>query len=360
MLFVKLKDLVKKYLAEIIISALVMLSILAFLIINVDVAHKSDVKIFSYSVMVRNTVEEMDKVFERAEVNLNVLSDSIANSYNSSRRHDKTYNMHFVSDLDSFIKSVLMNSPGVDGSWFQLNADLPYSAQAYSWYELRDSQFIDKKAEYDADFHNEERKITPQDDPYYFEAINSSGALWTEVYADADTKQKMVSVVSPVYKDGVLVGVVGLDVSLAKLEQILGFIRLELPKSEVYLVDNHKCILASEDDDGKPVNNPEKKIKKALQMPNDGTIEYMEGLEGRCAIVLTISNGYKVIITAPNKVLFEGSNDLIRVLFLMYVLFAAATVFALINHFRIINLSGLADIFRAGIDLDSSKKDKNH
>jgi len=122
---------------------------------------------FEYTIKVRNTIEEIDKIVERAEVNINVLADTILLSYDISKRNNKLYNMGYINEINVLIKSALMNSPGVDGSWFQINADLPYASRLYSWYEYQDGKIADVKAQL-KNKTSDLRELNPKDDPYYF------------------------------------------------------------------------------------------------------------------------------------------------------------------------------------------------
>ncbi len=80
------------------LTLIIFIGLLFFIINNINTVAKSDQLIFSYTVKVRNAVEEIDKVFERAEVNVNVMVDSIANSYDVNKQTDKAYNLHFINE----------------------------------------------------------------------------------------------------------------------------------------------------------------------------------------------------------------------------------------------------------------------
>ncbi len=40
-------------------------------------------------------------------------------------------------------------------------------------------------------------------------------------YTDADTKDAMMTISAPIYKEGIIVGVVGIDISINNLQQVL-------------------------------------------------------------------------------------------------------------------------------------------
>lgn len=330
-----IKNINYKYILWIALATLLLFWLPFFIIDTVNIASITNKNIFTYTVKVRNSVEEMDKIFERAEVNINVLADSISNSYNSSRQQDKSYNLQYIKDIDGLVKSVLTNSPGIDGSWFQLNADLPYSAQAYNWYQFRNDQFINLRDQLE-DGPSANRKITPESDPYYFDAINSQGTTWSDIYIDPDTNVAMMTISTPIYKDGVLVGVVGVDISTATLQETLKNMQFTLGDSEIYLLDRKNKVIVSQLLNNSNIQNSNYSFLNLLKDNEDGQIEYYDKLTKKTAIILTLSNKYKLVISFKDKTLFGGINTLFKTIYFLFIALVATTIIALMTRVKII------------------------
>lgn len=334
MVFEKIKNISYKSLLWLALALILIIGLLFFLYRNIDMVSKSNQDIFAYSVKVRNTVESLDKVFERAEVNVNVMADSISNSYNINKQQDKAYNLQYVEGINGLIKSVLSNSPGVDGSWFQLNADLPFSGYAYNWYEFKDNQFVDIKGQFEGT-PSIDRKITPEDDPYYFEAVMNQKPCWSDIYTDADTKQSMTTISAPIYKEGVLVGVVGIDISVDNLQQILKDMQSVLGESELYLLDKKGKVILSQLPSAYPVKD--NYVFLSLFNGNfEGPAEYYEGIVKKTAIKLTLSNDYKIVISIKNNVLYRGTAPIINVIYILFGLLIILAIIMFINYLEII------------------------
>lgn len=298
---------------------------LLFSIIN-DIKNTTEANqhAFEYTIKVWGAVESLDKVFERAEVNANVMVDSISNSYNISKQQDKSYNLQFVNEINGLVKSVLSNSPNVSGSWFQLNADLPFSVEAYNWYEFKDNQFIDVKNLFEGT-PALDRKITPEEDPYYFNATVSQKAIWSDIYIDADTKEPMMTISAPVYKDEKLIGVVGIDISTNNLQQILKEMQLNLNASELYLLDTKNKVILSQLHTN-TINHKTNYPFLNLFHGNRGSITYQEGLTKKTAIMLPLSNNYKIIIAIKNKTIYKGISHTANILYLLFTLLVISMV----------------------------------
>lgn len=336
MLFEKIKNINPKYLLNIVLT-IIMLVILLFVVIssigNISNANQDT---FSYTIKIRAGVEELDKIFERAELNVNLMTDTISSSYNLRKQQDKAYNLQYVKGIDGLIMSALANSPSASGAWFQLNADLPFAVHAYNWYEFKEDQFINVKDQFED--QSAYRKINPEDDPYYFVALDNKKPVWNEIYTDADTKDKMMTISSPVYKMDSLVGVVGIDISVENLQKCLQSIQLSLGNSDLYLLDkkNHLIISQLFSESKPPVHNAA--FLKLLAENEEGPIEYLSNLTKKTAVEIELSNGYKLIVAIENKTLFKGTIQIITIIYGLFILLIISILIAFLNKLKLTQL----------------------
>lgn len=321
-----------------IIAIFVLLAGLLLLINNyVDSLNNEDHGVFAYTIKIRNAVEELDKIFERSELNVRIMSDTIATSYDASKQQNEAYNINFIENIDGLTKSTLENSPGVNGSWFQLNANLPFSARAYNWYEFKDNQFINIKDQF-AGTQSEDRKITPEDDPYYYSAISNMGPVWSKIYLDADTKEPMMTISSPVYKGNVLVGVVGIDISVNNLKYVLNDIQSNIIHSDLYLLDQSDNIIIPMLYSGRKPSEKDYGFLKLFNNNNDCFVEYSVNFSKRTAIKLTLSNNYKIVISSKNKEIFDDKKSVVNLIYFLYILLVALTVVTLVFVYKFLGM----------------------
>lgn len=307
---------------------------------SVDAVFESNKNNFLYSVKIRNTVEEIDKIVERAEVNINMMSDVIALTYDSNNLYDRKYNVEYLKKIDAMTKSVLMNSPGVCGVWFQLNADVPFSSDMYGWYEYRDGKFVNLKQRFK---RTDKRVINPKDDPYYYEAVKAKKTIWSEIYKDADTGKVMLSIARPIYKKSVLVGVAGVDISIADLHKALANMQSIFNSSEIYLLNGQGKVIVSQlnpleenkyDNSYNFLYMFEKRPihKESMAVFTDDGVQ-------KTAILLALSNKYSVVITFPNSEIFRGFNRLFGIVYIFFAILFALIIVIFTSQNKIVRMN---------------------
>lgn len=321
----KIKKVSLKNIIGIVVVIIPIVGFLFFMFDGVIKSHIINKNIFAYSVKVRDSVEEIDKIVERAEVNVNAMADSIASSYDIGKQKDKNYNLAYIKQTDRLVQSILQNSPGIDGSWFQLNSNLPFSSSAYNWYESKDDQLINLRNEFESDPSTAERKITPEDDPYYFGALGNLDATWSDLYTDTDTKNQMITLSQPIYKNGNLVGVVGIDISTHNLSQALQKIQFILSDSEIYLLNNKNKVIVTLGLDNKPLEMNEELLSKIAKINQDGIFEYKIN-NNKTAMILTLSNKYKLILGFDSKIIYGNVDQLITIICILLILFTLSFI----------------------------------
>lgn len=311
------------------IVVFLLLSGLLFFVMNsLETVSQTNKNNFTYTVKIRDTIEEIDKIVERAEVNQNVITTVISNSYDISKLHDEKYNLNYVKKIDLLTKSVLMNSPGIDGAWFQGNIDLPFAHKVYSWYEYKNEKIVNLSNQYNS------RTLNPEDDPYYFQAVKAKKTIWSDIYTDADTKVVMMTIAQPIYENGVLIGVAGVDISIKNLQQALRKMQSVFDSSEIFLLNQDNNIILSQLTKGKKIqtsNGDFLKLFNKKGQRHEGMVEYSDNGVKKTAIMLALSNNYEVVITFPNSLVFHGFDRLFKTI---YFILSALIIVAMINIFN--------------------------
>jgi len=333
MLFKDLKGLNCKYLLALALVVILSIWFLFFATNTIKQTSQQNQDVFGYTIKVQSSVEELDKIFERAELNVDVMVDTISNSYDIKKQHDKAYNLHFVQGVNGLLKSVLANSPCVDGSWFQLNADLPFSAGAYNWFAFRDNQFINVRDQFEGT-PALNRKITPEDDPYYFDAIMNQRATWSDIYKDADTKNSMITISSPVYQEGSLVGVVGIDIATDNLQEVLKCMQAILGDSELFLLNKKNKVILSQLSYNFDLKEGDYPFLDLFKTNKHGPVEYSDNLSKKTAIRVALSNDYKIVISMNNKSLFPETSRMLSVICILFVLLILSILGGFLSHFK--------------------------
>lgn len=320
-----------------------LMGIFIFAINSSKIVFETNKNNFAYNMEIIDYVEALDEIFQRTASNVKIVADTISYSYDIKKIRDAKYNAKYVQKIGALNKSILVDLPGGEGAWFQINNDLPFSAKIYNWYVKRDGKIVDLHKEIESR-SNQSRKLTPEDDPYYFQAVWAKKPVWSDIYKDADTNVSMLTYSYPVYKNGVLIGVVGLDISLESLKQSLKGIQSEYAGSEIFLLNEHKKLLVGQLAPDRKSNYISPSMLKLLSKPDkindaDDVIEYVEDGVHKTAVVITLDNNYEAIISFPDKTVFRGFDRLFNTIYVIFALLVALSVITLINRNKIAKIN---------------------
>lgn len=336
-MFKKLSKLANSNIVLIIGIILSVFILLTLVINNTRLMAETSKTNFLYTIKIRDTIEEVDKIVERAEVNLEMYAKTIYGPYDISQINNSSYNEEMVKRLDPLTALVLENSPGVTGVWFQYKVSVPFGNKTYSWYERQDGKYINLRDIF-KDTAEYNREVNVKDDPYYFQAIAAKKMIWSNLYVDVDTNELFLSLAKPVYKNDYLIGVAGIDISVEDLTIALKNMQNNFEGSEIFLLDENKNIILSQ------VQPEDKKDETGYFFKNlfnndqgkDQSIEYVDDGLKRTAILIPLSNKYYVVITFPNNIIYDGFDHLITLNYFIFLLLFILLSFGIASRIKII------------------------
>lgn len=322
-----------------ILVGMLLVGFLLFVINSVKIVSEKNKNNFAYTVKVRDTSKEIDKIVERAEVNVNTIHNIIKETYDINQLYDKEYNINFVKKLDILTKSVLINTPGVNGAWYQCNANLPFYNEAYSWYSMENGKIVNYRNILIKN-STTERPLTPETDPYYFEAINNEDINWSDIYIDPDSKVKMLTISQAVYKDDQLIGVVGIDISTSDLQKTLTNMQKVVYGSEIFLLDKDNQIILYQLAQGEKANGTAPPFIKLFENSKaEGLVQYKDRGIKKTAIKVALSNKYSVVMAFHDSQLFSGFGRLFRTVYLIFIIMAILSIVAILNKQQILKMN---------------------
>lgn len=318
---------------------LLLVGLFIFILESVDIVAQTNQHNVEHSIKIRNTIEEIDKIVERAELNLNVFSDEIYLTYDTSKFKDPKYNYNYLNSMENLSKSVLLNTPGVDGSWFQLNVKLPFSPNGYIWHVYRNGKIINLKDKLTKG-KTPTRIINPHDDGYYFNAIKGTKLIWSDFYLDLEENTAMITLSKPIYKNGMLIGVAGIDITKANMQNALKNMQKVFSESEVFLLNHNYDIILSQ---LLKTSTPKKRFDFVDDFKNiktsELTFEFDDNNIHKTAIVLTLSNKYYILLTFPNQEIFKGYNRLFKTIYFIFSILIVLAIISLTNKLKMIKMN---------------------
>ncbi len=160
----------------------------------------------------------------------------------------------------------------------------------------------------------------PRVRPWYQEAVQANGPVWSEPYQDAVTGKWVVTYAIPVYYNGKLVGVVGLDVFIDTLTEKIDKVKIGKtgyafvigPDGMTYMHPDHSNIMKVN------VFNVEalKPIADVVRSGKDeGVVVYTwQGVTSVAAGVKIPSTGWYVFARVPEQEMSAGTLEVVRTL----------------------------------------------
>ncbi len=314
---------------------------LVFIVNCVKLVNESNTNNFAYTVKVRNTSDEIDKIVQKAEINVMTVRNFIKETYDINRLHDKKYNLEYIKNVDILTKSILKNTPGVNGAWYQCNIDLPFYNDAYSWFVFENGNIINYRTKLSK---TPDRVINPKDDPYYFEALKRNTITWSDVYVDPDSKVEMITISKAVHKDNKLIGVIGIDISTKDLQQALWNMQNVVHNSEIYLLDkNDKVVLYQLPPNEKYTLKDNYFTKLFTRTKIEELAQYSENGIKKTAIQLVLSNKYSVVTVFRDSELFSNFDILFKTLYIIFIIMAILAFVTIKNKRKMLKLNKMLE-----------------
>ncbi|AWI04342.1 methyl-accepting chemotaxis protein [Clostridium drakei] len=98
---------------------------------------------------------------------------------------------------------------------------------------------------------------------WYKDAVKKNGLIYSTPYMDAKTKQMMVGIARPVTKNGELIGVLGCDIKIGTITEILEKAK-PIENSYAFLIDNENNFLIHANKDFKPTEKGAQNVNKVM------------------------------------------------------------------------------------------------
>lgn len=179
--------------------------------------------------------------FLKIEDAVNNLSYYITGSFELNQSRNKKYLANYSKTLNSVSKEFAKNTDENISTYFYFSPELTGGVYGVWIVDKKNNNiFVNCALESLSAF-------TPQNAyfySWYYKPILAKKALWSDIYYDSELKMPMISYTKPVYKQGNLLGVVGMDISLKGLNGTIKNLS-RLNSEELLLIDNKGSILAS-------------------------------------------------------------------------------------------------------------------
>lgn len=263
----------------------------------------------------QNSGQEIDAAISRIEQSVQTLADCSLNALDdvNAFQTDPAYVRDFTEKMENTIFSAAANTEGAVTVYLRYNPDFtePTSGLFLSRNEAGDA--FDKLVPTDFSIYEKDDLAHVG---WYYIPVENKKSTWMSPYLNENLQVYMISYVIPLYKDGVSIGIVGMDIDFTLLQQIVD-------RTGIY----HTGYSFLTDDSGHIMYHNSLKVNDSIADLEDGMqnmvtalqeedtadrlIPYhYEGTTKKMAF-MTLKNGMKLVLTAPLSEINASANRLI-------------------------------------------------
>lgn len=287
------------------------------------------------------TAEKYANDFSAEFNHMEGLTDSLA-SYvmttfdKSAYEEDHSGYLDFYKkDLAEMIKSDLATIKSAHSLYVTFNPELA-SRNDEVWYSVIDG----KVKEISADFQNNSRDFSlpyEKNMEYFFKPQGKDHGVWISPYYDEDIEKEVFSYSSPIYVDGLFIGVAGADISA---EDIVKVIKEMSPYAGGYsalLDENYQFIIHNDEESFSEEEDIKSLLKSELDKDGrnvSGKLNYnFRGTE-KIMSYSKMRNGWMFITTQPQEAVYKPIDSLRGTMFLLGIFLVIVFIAFLIAFSR--------------------------
>lgn len=241
----------------------------------------------------------------------------------------------YKKDLAEMIKSDLATIKSAHSLYVTFNPELA-SRNDEVWYSVIDG----KVKEISADFQNNSRDFSlpyEKNMEYFFKPQGKDHGVWISPYYDEDIEKEVFSYSSPIYVDGLFIGVAGADISA---EDIVKVIKEMSPYAGGYsalLDENYQFIIHNDEESFSEEEDIKSLLKSELDKDGrdvSGKLNYnFRGTE-KIMSYSKMRNGWTFITTQPQEAVYKPIDSLRGTMFLLGIFLVIVFIAFLIAFSR--------------------------
>ena len=271
------------------------------------------------------SAQELDEWFVRVEQSVETLAKYALKNLESIERlsADKEYLEEYVQELKALALMLADETDGAVSVYIRFNPDLTTPLSGVFWVEqdkavgFREFPMTDLAA-YDPD--------DMQHVGWYYVPVQAGHAVWVGPYLNENMGLFVTSYVVPIYRDGMLVGVIGMDIDFHYIEEMV---------DDIHLYETGHALLA--DGEFRVIYSCHREKGEKMEVLLDGeppqnadfeesVFEYNYGNVPRKVVFRSLENDIYLGVTVPEHEVNREANQLISRLFSIVVMITAAFI----------------------------------
>lgn len=273
----------------------------------------------------QNESNELNLKITKIQSSVNTLAQISSDNIDDVNKlfNDRNYLNDYQNRMEPIAKKFGENTDGAMTFYVRFNPK--YTPPTSGIFYSRDSGKDDFKKLVPTDFSKYASSDTAHVG-WYYTPIQNKKATWLSPYLNSNINTYMISYVVPIFKDGQTVGVVGMDINFNQIKDIVKSTKL-YDTGYSFLIDNNYNFMVhpkyTMSDNLKTVDNGlEKPIADEIRNNKnyDTTYDYTFNGVKKDLAYKKLSNGWTVVLAAPESEIFKQSNNLIKIISIFIVI----------------------------------------
>lgn len=161
---------------------------------------------------------------------------------------------------------------------------------------------------------------------WYKDALNSNSFAWSDVYTDALTEKRVVTVSKAIFRDNKFQGIIGIDISTDSIMKYISQIKLD--KGTYFaIIDSNNVVVSNPDDSliGKPIAI--ENLQTELANREDGEVQYNSGSLRKSVVYATISQtNWKVLLIIDLKKNYVEALGMFKIILAIAIIIVVITL----------------------------------
>jgi len=287
--------------------------------------------------LTRENAQKIDTILDKTENSVDTLALFISESLESAERlwTDDDYRLDFLEKIEKVSLNHAYSTKGSRSVFVRFNPEYSPAGSGLYWTRPEEDDLFSEQIPTDIQAF---RDTDPDYVDWWYEPSEAGAATWLRPHNRDAIDVWTVTYVVPLYKNGILFGVVGIGISFRMIEEIAW---------DIHVYDTGHALIINKD--GTFMYHPRYAFGKSLRtdpvfssladriaQKNDSErlIHYTHEGNDKLLSYHTLKNGMTFIITVPERKINAARNQLIRseIIFTLIILSVASAIALLFSR----------------------------
>lgn len=228
---------------------------------------------------------------------------------------DPNYVTEYTAKLEDILLHFAEKTEGALTAYVRYNPD--FTDPTSGLFLTRDSTKDGFKSVEPTDFSTYEKDDLEHVGWYYIPVENKK-PTWMNPYLNQNINVSMISYVVPIYMENESVGIIGMDISLETIEGMIAEDKIYDHGYSCMIDTNHNFVVHKDYSLGDSLEEIAPEVEKIVadEQKEDQVVAYQYKGENKVLAFLTLANGMKYILTAPESDIHAKSITLLKIMIL--------------------------------------------